>query len=79
MLDSGNQKESPGLSPFIPMFVAFFGIGGALLYSIQFAPDQFSILVLLGSGLFLLILSFLCAFLARKRGEFNGIGRRLRR
>lgn len=58
-------------SPFIPMSVAFIGMGIALLMAIPFVGDRIGILADLGSALFLISLGSICAYFARKKGEYQ--------
>ncbi|HIH97653.1 MAG TPA: hypothetical protein HA346_01400 [Thermoplasmata archaeon] len=58
-------------SPFVPMSIAFIGIGAALLVSIVWVEGRLEVVVNLGSAFFLLLMGSLCAFLAYKKGEFK--------
>ncbi len=62
-------------NPFIPMSIAFIGIGIALLTAIPFIESDIGILTDLGSSIFLISIGLISAYLAHKsKGNSNSKG-----
>jgi hypothetical protein len=66
------MDEDEFMSPFVPMAIAFIGMGIALLVAIPFIENWIEILTDLGSSIFLLSLGSICAYFAHKKKKHTG-------